>query len=65
MLLIHGAKDTDTPPAHSERVRAALRGPSELVLVPGAHHNESLNGAAVWTTIDDWLRRVLQDPAYR
>ena len=55
VLLIHGADDVETPPAHSERVRAALRGPSELILVPGAHHNQSLNGAGVWSRIDAWL----------
>src|SRR5213078_3821607 len=47
--------DVDTPPAHSERVRAALRGASRLMLVPGAHHNQSLSGAAVWKEIDDWI----------
>jgi len=59
VLLIHGAADADTPPAHSARVRAALRSPSELVLVPGARHNESLNGAEIWTRIEAWIDRVL------
>lgn len=59
VLLIHGAADVDTPPAHSERVRAALRGPSELILVPGAHHNESLNGAEIWKTIEAWIDRAI------
>jgi pimeloyl-ACP methyl ester carboxylesterase len=56
VLLIHGASDIDTPPAHSERVRAALKGPSQLLLVPGARHNESLNSPDVWSRIDDLLR---------
>jgi pimeloyl-ACP methyl ester carboxylesterase len=57
VLLIHGAADTDTPPAHSERVRAALKGPSQLILVPGAHHNESLSGREIWTIIESWIDR--------
>jgi pimeloyl-ACP methyl ester carboxylesterase len=52
VLLIHGAADADTPPAHSERVRAALKGPAELVLVPGGLHNQSLNAADAWARID-------------
>jgi len=60
VLLIHGALDTDTPPAHSERVFAALQGGKRLVIVPGAHHGESLGSAAVWATIDDWLGAALQ-----
>jgi pimeloyl-ACP methyl ester carboxylesterase len=60
VLLIHGAADVDTPPAHSERVRAALKGPAEFVLVPGAHHNESLSGAAIWETIQNWIERAIE-----
>jgi uncharacterized protein len=62
VLLIHGAADVETPPAHSERVRAALRGPSELMLVPGAGHNHSLNDERVWTKIADWFDRAIQPP---
>ena len=58
VLLIHGAADADTPPAHSERVRAALKGPSQLILVPGAHHNESLSGRDIWMTIETWIDRL-------
>jgi len=58
VLLIHGAEDRDTPPAHSERVRAALRGQSQLILVPGAHHNESLSAAEIWRQIDEWIARA-------
>ncbi len=60
VLLVHGAKDVDTPPAHSERVFAALAGPKRLVLVPAARHNESLSGPDVWTEIGGWLERVLE-----
>lgn len=59
VLLIHGANDVDTPPAHSERVRHALAGPSELVLVPGAGHNQSLNAEA-WRRVDSWIDRVVR-----
>ena len=54
VLLIHGAEDTDTPPAHSQRVFDALKGPKQLILVPGAHHNQSLSGP-VWDEIERWI----------
>jgi pimeloyl-ACP methyl ester carboxylesterase len=57
VLLIHGAADKDTPPVHSQRVLAALRGPKRLILVPGAGHNQSLQ-SDVWTAIEDWVDRV-------
>jgi uncharacterized protein len=59
VLLIHGAADTDTGPDHSQRVHAALAGPRELLLVPGARHNESLNDGRTWQRIEAWLLRVL------
>lgn len=55
VLLIHGAADTETLPAHSERVHAALEGPSQLILVPGARHNQSLGGGDIWTRIEKWI----------
>jgi pimeloyl-ACP methyl ester carboxylesterase len=61
VLLIHGADDANTPAAHSERVRAAIAGPSELVLVPGARHNQSLNGEEIWKRIETWIDRAI-DP---
>jgi len=30
-----------------------------LILVPGARHNESLRGSAVWTEIEQWLDEAL------
>jgi pimeloyl-ACP methyl ester carboxylesterase len=51
VLLLHGAADVDTPPAHSQRVFAALRGPKQLIVVPGAHHNQSLN-AETWRMVE-------------
>jgi len=58
VLLIHGAADVDTPPAHSQRVLAALAGPKRLMLVPGARHNEALGGNA-WGEIERWLEGAL------
>ncbi len=57
-ILIHGAADIDTLPDHSQRIFGALKGTKRLILVPGAHHNESLNGN-VWRDIDAWLDTVL------
>lgn len=58
VLLIHGEDDEDTPPDHSKRVFAALRGPKRLMLVPGAGHNASLTGE-VWNEIARWLDNVI------
>jgi len=58
VLLVHGEADTDTPPDHSRRVFDALAGPKRLLLVPGARHNESLQGNA-WEEIERWLDAVL------
>lgn len=56
VLLIHGDADDETPPDHSRRVFDALRGPKELILVPGARHNQSLRGD-VWERIERWVER--------
>jgi len=58
VLLIHGAADSDTRPDHSRRVLAALKGPKRLILVPGAHHNESLTGD-VWQEVERWVDEIL------
>jgi pimeloyl-ACP methyl ester carboxylesterase len=58
VLVIHGAEDVDTPPAHSERVYWALSGPKRLILVPGAGHNGSLR-SEVWKLIEAWIDEVL------
>jgi uncharacterized protein len=60
VLLIHGAADKETPPAHSERVFAVLQGPKRLILVPGAHHNESLSRPGVWPAVDGWIDEALR-----
>jgi pimeloyl-ACP methyl ester carboxylesterase len=56
ILLIHGADDRDTFPAHSQRIFAVVEGQKRLLLVPGAHHNESLN--AVWTDVERWVDAI-------
>jgi pimeloyl-ACP methyl ester carboxylesterase len=62
VLLIHGSTDRDTPSDHSGRVFEALHGPKQLLLVPGAGHNQSLRGE-VWQDIDGWVDRALTVPA--
>jgi alpha-beta hydrolase superfamily lysophospholipase len=54
VLLIHGARDRETPPAHSQRVFAALASPKKLVLPATAAHNDALTAEA-WKEIDAWL----------
>jgi hypothetical protein len=34
----------------------ALPGPKRLVMVPGAGHNQTLQGTEVWRVIEGWLR---------
>jgi uncharacterized protein len=58
VLLLHGDADTATRPDHSRRVFTALKGPKQLILVSGAHHNGAL-GADVWPVIDGWIASVL------
>ena len=57
-MLIHGERDTDTPPSHSRRVHEALRGKKRLLLVAGAGHNGSLQ-PAVWPEIERWIDDAL------
>jgi hypothetical protein len=40
-------------------VLAALAGPSRLILVEGARHNESLR-AEVWDEVERWIADVLK-----
>lgn len=58
VLLIHGDADHDTPPEHSRRVFAQLKGPKRLILVPGAGHNQSLRDD-VWVEIEQWIDEML------
>jgi uncharacterized protein len=59
VLLIHGADDVDTRPEHSKRILAALHGPKQLLLVPRAGHNQSLNSAEAWAEIERWLSAIV------
>lgn len=54
VLVIHGEADRNTRPSHSERIFVALRGEKKLLIVPGAGHNDVLNGLA-WKQIEEWL----------
>ena len=62
VLLIHGDGDVETRPEHSRRVAAALAGPKRLILVPGAHHSESLRGD-VWPDIERWIDQYVDEAA--
>jgi alpha-beta hydrolase superfamily lysophospholipase len=53
-LLIHGGKDDETPPAHSQRIFAALHEPKRLMLLPDKDHNHVVD-ARVWHEIDAWI----------
>jgi alpha-beta hydrolase superfamily lysophospholipase len=57
-LLIHGARDDETPPAHSQRIFAALHEPKRLILVANAGHGHVVD-AGVWHEIDGWLGAML------
>jgi uncharacterized protein len=59
VFLLHGARDHETPPAHSHRIFDALRGPRRLSIVDGAGHNQSLH--ASWPEIERWIDEVI-DP---
>jgi fermentation-respiration switch protein FrsA (DUF1100 family) len=41
VLVFHGTADRLVPPAMGRRVAAAAPGPSELVLIEGAGHNDT------------------------
>jgi pimeloyl-ACP methyl ester carboxylesterase len=56
VLLLHGANDWRTPPAHSRRIDEALVAPHRLVLVRGAGHNDVLGHAEAWAAVETWLR---------
>lgn len=64
VLLVHGAEDGDTLPAHSARVFAALAGPKQMITVPGAGHNDVFRGE-VWTQIQHWIDTTARTNAVR
>jgi pimeloyl-ACP methyl ester carboxylesterase len=53
VLLVHGANDMETRPAHSELLYAALGGPKRRVLVDGAAHEDALGKA--WSDVRSWI----------
>ena len=58
VLLLHGDRDVETPPAHSERVFKALRANKRLMIVPDSDHNNVLI-QPIWDQVVDWLLPVL------
>lgn len=58
VLLVHGELDRETPPDHSRRIFDALRVEKQLLIVPGAGHNQSLQ-PRTWQAIDAWIDGVL------
>lgn len=60
-LVIHGDADDETPPAHSQRIFAALHAPKRLILVPGARHGGALT-PQVWRELEAWLDGVTGGP---
>jgi pimeloyl-ACP methyl ester carboxylesterase len=55
VLLLHGADDVDTPPQHTSRVYAELKGDRELVIVPHAGHNQTFEAPGVWDRVQAWI----------
>lgn len=55
VLLISGLKDHNIPRRHAEAIFQAAKGPKELWLVPGAHHQKALQ-----TAPQEFQRRVLK-----
>jgi len=61
VLLIHGEQDRDTPPSHSQRVHAALRGDKRLILAAESGHFNVIT-PSIWAEIDAWLTTVAPPP---
>ena len=61
-LVIHGGKDDETTPAHSQRIFAALQGQKRLILVPNTGHSHVID-AQIWRDIDTWLDVALAGAA--
>ncbi|HMK20800.1 MAG TPA: alpha/beta hydrolase [Terriglobales bacterium] len=55
VLLVSGLKDHNIPKRHAQAIFIAARGPKELWLVPGAHHQQALK-----TAPEEFQRRVLK-----
>lgn len=55
VLLLHGAADRKTVPAHALRIAGALRAPHRLVFLPGVGHDEILGREEAWREIEAFL----------
>jgi len=56
-LILVGAEDAATPPAASEKMRAAIPG-SDLVVIPGAGHLSNLEQPVIFNAaLDEFLQR--------
>ena len=64
VLLLHGADDHETVPAHSQRIYEALAGPRRLMLVPGVGHNGTLGAPGIWVEIDKWIEEFTEWEAW-
>jgi alpha-beta hydrolase superfamily lysophospholipase len=63
-LLLHGEDDTRAPPSAGARLRARLRGPAALVVLPDTGHQVGLRSApAPWTeAVGRTLAQAAADP---
>jgi uncharacterized protein len=59
VLLVHGARDRETRPRHSQEIHDRLAGPKRLLIVPEAGHNDVLGHEEVWKAILPWLDEAL------
>ncbi|MGW6700842.1 alpha/beta hydrolase [Nocardia sp. NPDC055049] len=59
VLMMHGDRDELLPLRHAERLYAAAREPKQLIVVPGAGHNDVIDtlGAQWPKIIADWAAR--------
>jgi uncharacterized protein len=61
VVIFHGTADRLVPVEMGEQVAAAAPGPSELVLIPGADHNDTYTRGG--HAYGDKLRRFIEHPA--
>jgi uncharacterized protein len=58
VLLLHGGKDHETPPRHSQRIFDALVAKKRLLIVPEADHNNVLAFTEAREAVDDWIAAI-------
>ncbi len=63
-LLIVAERDEIAPPSHGRRLFELARGPKQLFVVPGAHHNDTylVGGETYWRAWADFLLRYSRHP---